>query len=66
MQDEKALETTDASRMRAWLDGVGGNISIGAGKLKTVKVSKKGNKLTLVLKKNKNKDNKGADEPTTA
>lgn len=65
MQDEKALETADASRMRTWLDGVGGNIFIGEGKLKTVKISKKGNKLTLVVKKNKKKD-KSATEPTTA
>ncbi len=65
MQDEKALETADASRMRAWLEGVGGNIFIGEGKLKAVKISKKGNKLTLVVKKNKKKD-KGANRPTSA
>ncbi|WP_363345829.1 hypothetical protein [Methylocystis echinoides] len=65
MQDEKGLETPDVARMRAWLEGVGGNIFVGDGKLKSVKISKKGNKLTLVVKKNKKKD-KLANQPTNA
>ncbi len=66
MQDEKALETGDAARMRAWLEGVGGNIFLGEGKLKSVKVSKKGNKLRLVVKKKSKKKDKGVNQPTTA
>lgn len=53
MQDDRPQTQTDADRMRAWLDAVGGNIFIGEGRLKSVKVSKKGNKLTLVVKKKK-------------
>lgn len=65
MQEEKAPETADALRMRAWLEGVGGNIFIGEGKLKSVKISRKGKKLTLVVKRNKKKV-KGANQPTAA
>ncbi len=65
MQDEKALETGDAARMHAWLEGVGGNVFIGEGKLKSVKISRKGNKLRLVIKKGKKKD-KIANQTTTA
>ncbi|WP_281806155.1 hypothetical protein [Methylocystis echinoides] len=63
MQDEKAPETGDAARMRAWLEGVGGNLFLGEGKLKSVKISKKGTKLTLVVKKKKDKL---ASQSTTA
>jgi hypothetical protein len=65
MQDEKALKTTDAASLRAWLEGVGGNLFVGEGKIKSVKISKKGNKLTLVVKKNTKKA-KMASQPTTA
>jgi hypothetical protein len=65
MKVEKTLEGADTARMRAWFEGVGGNIFVGEGKLKLVKVSKKGNKLTLVVKKNRKKD-KVASQPTTA
>jgi hypothetical protein len=65
MQDEKAIETTDAARMRVWFEDVGGNLFVGDGKLKSVKISKSGNKLTLVVKKNKKKG-KIANQPTTA
>jgi hypothetical protein len=64
MKVEKTLEGADTARMRAWFEGVGGNIFVGEGKLKLVKVSKKGNKLTLVVKKNRKKD-KVASQPTT-
>jgi hypothetical protein len=50
--------------MRTWLEGVGGNLFVGEGKLKSVKISRKGNKLTLVVKKNKKKD-KMLSQPTT-
>jgi hypothetical protein len=64
MQDGKKPEATDAARMRTWLEGVGGNLFVGEGKLKSVKISRKGNKLTLVVKKNKKKD-KMLSQPTT-
>ncbi len=63
MQDEKAPDSGDAARMRAWLEGVGGNLYVGEGKLKSVKISKKGTKLTLVVKKKKDKL---ASQSTTA
>jgi hypothetical protein len=67
IQEEKALETQDAARMRAWLEDVGGNIFLGEGRLKSAKVSKKGDKLTLVVKKGKKKKkNETADQGTTA
>jgi hypothetical protein len=67
IQEEKALETQDATRMRAWLEDVGGNIFLGEGRLKSAKVSKKGDKLTLVVKKGKKKKkNETADQGTTA
>jgi hypothetical protein len=65
MQDKKGLEAPDAARMRAWLEGVGGNMFIGDGKLKSVKISKKGNKLTLVVKKGRKKG-KVVGQPTAA
>lgn len=51
MQGERSQKPTDAAR--AWLEGVGGNLIVGEGKLKSVKVSKKGNRITLVLKRRK-------------
>jgi hypothetical protein len=65
MKVEKTLEGADTARMRAWFEGVGGNIFVGEGRLKLVKVSKKGNKLTLVVKKSRKKD-KVASQPATA
>jgi hypothetical protein len=65
MQNEKALENAAAARMSAWLEGAGGNIFVGDAKVKSVKISKKGNKLTLVVKKSKKKT-KIADQSTTA
>ena len=56
MQDENAVETDDAARMRAWLEGVGGNVVVGEAKLRSVKISKTGNKLTIVVKKSKKKE----------
>jgi hypothetical protein len=45
--------------MRGWLGGVGGNIFIGDSNLKSTKVSKDDDKLTIVLKKKKQKKNAG-------
>lgn len=49
----------DDERMRGWLGGVGGNIFIGDSNLKSTKVSKDDDKLTIVLKKKKQKKNAG-------
>ena len=35
------------------MDGLGGNVATGACKLQSVKISKKGKKITIVLKKRK-------------
>jgi hypothetical protein len=64
MQDENAVETDDAARMRGWLDGVGGNVVVGEAKLKSVKISKTGNKLTIIVKKSRKK--KKSQEQRTA
>jgi hypothetical protein len=56
MQDKTAPETADLAQMHAWLEDVGGSFFIGEGKLDTVKISKNGNKLTLVVKKRKKED----------
>lgn len=62
MNDERALATTDASRMHTWLEGVGANLMIGHAELKSVKISKNGKKLTLVIK-NKAKKQKIQSQP---
>ena len=49
----------DDERMRGWLGGVGVNIIIGDSNLKSTKVSKDDDKLTIVLKKKKQKKNAG-------
>jgi hypothetical protein len=51
MNDKKTPVATDAELMSEWIEGVGGNIHIGAAKIKSVKVSKKGDRLTLVIKR---------------
>ncbi len=60
MPDKKPDEKkADDERMRDWLGSVGGNIFIGSSDLKTAKVSKDDDKLTIVLKKKKQKKNAG-------
>jgi hypothetical protein len=44
---------TNSALVREWMDSLGGNVATGACKLKSVKISKKGAKLTIVLKKRK-------------
>lgn len=56
MQDKTVPETADLTQMHAWLEDVGGSFFIGEGKFDTVKISKNGNKLTLVVKKRKKKN----------
>ena len=49
----------DDKRMRDWLDSDGGNISRGDSNLKSTKVSKADDKITIVLKKKKQHKNAG-------
>ena len=60
MADTKPEEMSEIELLQRWIDAVGGNISLGEGTLKSVKVSKDGDKLTVVLKKNKQKKSKKA------
>jgi hypothetical protein len=46
--------------LQQWIEAVGGNISLGESLLKSVEASKRGDKLTIVLKKKKQK--KGPDQ----
>lgn len=51
MNEKKTPAAKNAESMNEWMEGVGGQIHIGAAKIKSVKVSKKGGRLTLVIKK---------------
>jgi hypothetical protein len=51
MQDKRPEETSDHARLSAWMEDIGGSVFVGQGKLKSVKISKSGNKLTLVVRK---------------
>ncbi len=53
MLDKSITEMTNSALVREWMDSLGGNVATGACKLKSVKISKKGAKLTIVLKKRK-------------
>jgi hypothetical protein len=46
---------SDIEHLHQWMDAVGGNIFAGEAILKSVKESKDGDKLTIVLKKRKQK-----------
>lgn len=58
MQDKRPEETADPARLSAWMEDIGGSVFVGQGKLKSVKISKSGNKLTLIIKKKAVKQNK--------
>ncbi len=58
MDDTKPYEMTETELLHRWIDAVGGNISLGESTLKSVKESKDGDKLTIVLKKKKQKKTK--------
>ncbi len=47
--------TSDNERIGHWMANLGGGPFIGDATLKSVKISKKGRKLTIVLKKKKTK-----------
>ena len=51
--DRTVDEMTNGALLRQWMDGLGGNVATGACKLQSVKISKKGKKITIVLKKRK-------------
>ncbi|AZG77658.1 hypothetical protein [Methylocystis rosea] len=53
-------EKTEAEILQQWIEAVGGGISLGESQLKSVEVSKRGDKLTIVLKKKKQR--KGSDQ----
>ena len=57
MADENPDEMTEIERLHRWIDAVGGNISLGESTLKSVEELKDGDKLTIVLKKKKQKKN---------
>lgn len=58
MTDKKPREKNEAEIVQAWMEAAGGSISLGESLLKSVEVSKNGDKLTVVLRKNKPKKNK--------
>ncbi len=60
MADTKPEEMSEIELLHRWIDAVGGNISLGESALKSVEVSKDGDKVTVVLKKNKQKKSKKA------
>ena len=55
--DGKPDEMTDAARLRDWMDSVSGNV-YPSSTLKSVKESKDGDKITIVLKRQKEKKEK--------
>jgi hypothetical protein len=61
MVDKKPKEVTDLELLHEWLNAVGGNILLGESALKSLEKSKDGDKLTIVLKKNKPKKNTEQD-----
>ena len=63
MQDIRPDETSDPARVSAWMEEIGGSVFVGQGKLKSVKISKSGNKLTLVVKKKKKIKAKKQNKP---
>jgi hypothetical protein len=55
--NKKHDEMTDIERLHQWMEAVGGSLFPGDSALKSVKHSKDGDKLTIVLKKKKQKKN---------
>jgi hypothetical protein len=55
--NEKPDEMTEGDRLRNWMDSVSGNVYPGTSTLKSVKESKDGDKITIVLKKKKQRKN---------
>jgi len=59
MTDKAPEEKPDDEVLRGWMESVAGSVYLGASLLKSVKKSKDGDKITIVLKKKKLK--KSAD-----
>ena len=55
--NEKPDEMTDGDRLRNWMDSVAGDFYPSTSALKSVKELKDGDKITIVLKKKKQKKN---------
>jgi|APFre7841882630_1041343.scaffolds.fasta_scaffold666927_1 hypothetical protein len=55
MSDKKSEEISNIERLHRWMEAVGGNLFPGDSELKSVKESKDGDKLTIILKKKKQK-----------
>jgi len=51
--DRSVDEMTNSASCASGWDGLGGNVASGACVLKSVKLSKKGKKITIVIKKKK-------------
>jgi len=56
-------DKTEAEILQQWIEAVGGSISLGESLLKSVEASKRGDKLTIVLKKKKQKKGTGQTQP---
>jgi hypothetical protein len=56
MNDKKLPDAPGPEMASEWLQSIGGEFRIGAGKLKSAKLSKKGDRLTLVIKKKSTKE----------
>ncbi len=61
MANKNSDDMADIERLHRWMDAVGGNISLGESLVKSVEESKDGDKLTIVLKKRKQR--KASDQP---
>lgn len=57
MKDKVVASKSDVELVSAWLHDAGGEFLLGAATLKSVKLSKHGDKLTLVIKKKSVKEN---------
>ncbi|KAF0128421.1 MAG: hypothetical protein FD148_1798 [Methylocystaceae bacterium] len=51
MANTKPEDMSEIELLQRWIDAVGGNVFLGESTLKSVKESKDGDKLTIVLKK---------------
>ena len=61
MSDKEPVKLADLDSLRDWMDAVGGSLYLGESEFKSIKVSKDGDKLTLVLKKKQKKAKKSTN-----
>jgi hypothetical protein len=64
MSDKDPVKFADLDRLREWMDAVGGSLYLSESECKSIKVSKDGDKLTIVLKKRKQKKAKKSADMT--